>query len=475
MVRYEVASLFEPPVAYGRQQLTFARYQRQVPVESRIAVGGYYYQLFAEIVYVAYLTPVYSSLTRKFEISLLNHDFFPLTLLYCLRLGSKLQVLGYHYSMEEGATIGIVGGGQLGRMLTLAALPLGFKVVVVDPKPGSPASQVGAKEITADLYDGEALRRLAEEADYITVEIEHLDTEILGQLVESGARINPSPKTIRLIQDKYMQKEFLKQAGIPLAPFRRVDDEKEANEAFEHFGHKMLFKTRHGAYDGRGNMLITKKADIRSAMKRFEGRKLYAEGYVPFVKELAVMAAKGADGNLITYPVVETIHRNNICHEVIAPAEVSAKIAADAEKLAKKVVGLLEGAGTYGIEMFLTAEGKVLVNEIAPRVHNSGHYTIEANRTSQFEQHIRAITGLPLGDTAMVVPAAVMINILGERDGPTNLTGLKDVLKVPHTSIHIYGKSPTKFDRKMGHITSTGSNVGEARDRARKARDLLNI
>ncbi len=378
--------------------------------------------------------------------------------------------------METQQTIGIVGGGQLGRMLTLAALPLGFKVVVVDPGEHSPAAQVGATEITANLYDEQALRELAAQADYITIEIEHLDADVLEKVSrETGKPVNPAPATIRLIQDKFAQKQFLAEHNVPVAPFVEITDEKSANAALKKFKGKMLLKTRHGAYDGRGNMVVKSALDIHQAFERFAGKKLYAEGFVPFTKELAVMVARSRTGEVKTYPVVETIHQRNICLEVLAPAEIPAATRKKAEKLAATVAALLDGAGMFGIEMFLTAEGEVLVNEIAPRVHNSGHYTQDAARTSQFEQHIRAVSGLPLGDTGMNVPAAVMINILGERDGPTNLTGVDKALASGHTSVHVYGKSPTKTDRKMGHINATGKTLGEARRRARQARKDIDI
>ncbi|HVS58501.1 MAG TPA: 5-(carboxyamino)imidazole ribonucleotide synthase [Candidatus Saccharimonadales bacterium] len=377
--------------------------------------------------------------------------------------------------MKGQETIGIIGGGQLGRMLTLAALPLGFNVVVVDPTPHSPAAQVGAEQIVADLYDQAALQELAKRANHITIEIEHLDADALDTLASQGVHINPAPATIRLIQDKFAQKRFLHQAGVPVAPFGGISTRQSAEAALKTFGGRMLIKTRHGAYDGRGNMVVRSSADIDAALKAFKGRKLYAEAYVPFVKELAVMVARGLDGSVALYPVVETIHERNICLEVIAPAQVDEKVRKQAEQVALRVASLLKGAGMFGIEMFLTKDDRILVNEIAPRVHNSGHYSIEANRTSQFEQHIRAVSGLPLGSTELVVPVAVMINILGERDGPTELKGLADVLAMPFTSVHIYGKSPTKVDRKMGHITVTGKTPDEVRKRALSARKKLSI
>lgn len=377
--------------------------------------------------------------------------------------------------MESLRTIGIIGGGQLGRMLTLAALPIGFRVVVVNPTANSPAAQVGAEEIVADLYDPKALQELAGRADYLTIEIEHLDAVSLEALADMGAKVNPAPKTIRLIQDKFLQKQRLDKAGIPVAPFTQITDENSAVKALKNFGGKMLIKARHGAYDGRGNMVIKSKADIGKALDLFKNRQLYAETYIPFKKELAVIIARDVNGKVVTYPTVETIHKRNICVEVIAPAPIGQKIRVEAERVASNVAKILEGAGVFSIEMFLTSDDKILVNEIAPRVHNSGHLTIEANRTSQFEQHIRAITGQNLGDTAMIVPAAVMVNILGERDGETKLEGLEKAKLIPGVNVHIYGKSPTKIDRKMGHITATGENLEQARKRAEDARKAIDI
>lgn len=372
-------------------------------------------------------------------------------------------------------TIGIVGGGQLGRMLTLAAKPLGFDVVVVDPGENCPATQVGAEQIVADLYDEKALRELAEKTDFITVEIEHLDTNVLEILEKSGVKVNPSPATVRLIQDKYAQKVFLHEHDVPVAPFQEVADEASALQALEGFGGKMLVKTRHGAYDGRGNMVVESAEDLKKAFETFAGKALYAEKFVPFERELAVLVARSVSGDIAVYPVVQTIHERNICVEVLSPAPVPDEVQKKAEKLAHSVAEHLKGAGIFGIEMFLTAESEVLVNEIAPRVHNSGHHTIEGNRTSQFEQHVRAVTGLPLGDTSLTAPATVMVNILGERNGETEVTGLENTLAIPDVHVHFYGKSPTKIDRKMGHITATADTLDEARDRARKARESLTI
>lgn len=378
-------------------------------------------------------------------------------------------------AMKQMKTLGIVGGGQLGRMLALAAKPLGLEVVVVDPGENCPAAQVGAEQIVADLYDEKALRELAEKTDFITVEIEHLDTHVLELLEKSGVKVNPSAATIRLIQDKYAQKVFLQEHDVPVAPFQEVTDQTSALEALENFGGKMLMKTRHGAYDGRGNMVVTGVEDVTKTFETFAGKALYAEKFVPFERELAVLVARSMSGDIAVYPVVQTIHERNICVEVLSPAPIADEIQKKAENLAHVVAKHLQGAGVFGIEMFLTKEGEVLVNEIAPRVHNSGHHTIEGNRTSQFEQHVRAVTGLPLGDTGLTAPATVMVNILGERNGDTEVSGLEKALAITDVHVHMYGKSPTKIDRKMGHITATANTLEEAKIKAEKARELLSI
>jgi phosphoribosylaminoimidazole carboxylase PurK protein len=376
--------------------------------------------------------------------------------------------------MAQTGTIGIVGGGQLGRMLTEAALPLGFRVVVLDPGANCPAAQVGAEQITGDLYDAAALQQLADRSDYLTIEIEHLDAGLLEQIAQGGKAINPSPATVKMIQDKYQQKVWLREAGIPVADFVEITDAASAEKALQDFGGKMLLKSRLGAYDGRGNAVVNSPDEIESAMKVL-GNKLYAEKFVPFTHELAVMVARDTRGNVATYPVTETIHERNICVETRTPYGHGTDGVEKGEQCAKDVAQHLQGAGVFGIEMFLADNGDILINEIAPRVHNSGHYTIEACETSQFEQHIRAITGMELGSTRLKVPAAVMVNILGERDGPTEVKGLEEAQKIPGVTVHLYGKSPTKIDRKMGHITAVGDTLQEARKRAEQARKLIDV
>ena len=363
--------------------------------------------------------------------------------------------------------IGIIGGGQLGRMLTEAAHPLGFQVCVIDPVENSPAAQVGAAQIHAKLTDEDAIFRLANRVNVITWEIEHIPADFLIELVEAGASIEPSPGTLRIIQDKLRQKEFLAAAGIPVAPFsERLNGDNFLG------GGPYVVKSRRGGYDGRGNLVVDSLDDARIA-GFFGGQSVYVEQAVAFEKEIAVIAARDKQGNISTYPAVETIHKDNICHIVLSPAEVEPAVLEQANEIAQETLAKLDGAGVFAIEMFVV-NGQVLVNEIAPRVHNSGHHTIEANVTSQFEQHIRAVTGMPLGSTAMRSAAAVMINVLGTRDEPLSREGLGRVLLLPDTHPHFYGKNP-RLARKIGHITVLAESVQEAKRIAIKARGELQI
>jgi len=374
--------------------------------------------------------------------------------------------------------IGIVGGGQLARMMAEPAKRLGLALTVIDPTPNSPAGQL-ANEITADFNDEKALRELAKRSDVITIEIEVTDEEglknILEELNESGLPVHPSPKTLAVIQDKLLQKLFLKKNKIPTPDFLEVKTSRDILKAEEKFSFPLVLKARTGAYDGRGNALIKNKSQVDSALNKLRGKKLYVEKFVPFIKELAVIVARSTSGEIVTYPVVETIHKNNILHYLLSPAPVDNKVATKVNELAIKTMKHLKGAGVFGIEMFLTNDGKVLINEIAPRVHNSGHHTIEANETSQFEQHVRAITGMLLGSTRATSPAAVMINILGDRTGKANPKGIEKAEKIPGVTVHIYGKLETKLERKMGHITAIADTLDEALNNAKLARSYITI
>jgi 5-(carboxyamino)imidazole ribonucleotide synthase len=373
-------------------------------------------------------------------------------------------------------SIGIIGGGQLGRMLAFAAMQMGFRITVIDPTPNSPAGQVAHKQIVADFTDEDAIMSVAQKCRYVTFEIELANAKVLDALAERGVSVQPSPQTLSILQDKWRQKTFLSNCRIAIPRFELAHDNAELLlQALQKFGGPIVVKARFGAYDGRGNYVVRDKNDISGALEKLHGKSLYVEEFVPFKHELAVIAAKSIQGEVSLYPVVQTVQQNNICHLVIAPAPIETNVLDQAKELAQNAMEQLEGAGVFGIEMFETEDGQVLVNEIAPRVHNSGHFTIEACRTSQFEQHIRAITGMPLGSTKMLVPAAVMVNILGNRTGGARITGVTEALASEGTSIHIYGKEETRPERKMGHITVTAGNLEDAMQRAQCAREKIGI
>lgn len=372
-------------------------------------------------------------------------------------------------------TIGIVGGGQLGRMLTEASESLDLDIIVLEPTKNPPAVQVGGKQILGSLTDPEKIKELAEKSDFLTWEIEHINTEVLEELENQGFKINPSPRTLAKIKDKFLQKEFLKENGVPTALFRKVENIEDLKKAAEELSLPIVLKTRFGGYDGRGNFVIRNESDFEEGFNRLGGENLYAEGWVDFEKELAVMAARDKNGNIKTYPVVQTIHENNILQVVLAPAPISSEQSLKAEEFAKKVMEHLDGAGVFGIEMFLTKSGEILVNEIAPRVHNSGHFTIEACNTSQFENHLRAVSEMELGSTDMKTGASVMINILGDRNGVAETKGIEEAEKLGNVFVHIYGKKEVKPERKMGHLTVVGDNLEKVLEKANLARSLISI
>ncbi len=371
--------------------------------------------------------------------------------------------------------IGIVGGGQLGRMLIQAAHKLGFLVTVLDPTPNSPAGKIADAEIIGSFKDEDKIFELAEVSDFITFEIESANAEALEELISRGAIVNPEPKVLKIIKDKFNQKVFLRDHEVPVADFAIIDSIDDCLKQAEIFGYPFLLKARFDAYDGRGNFVIKSKDDINLAFEKLSKSSLYAEKFVPFMKELSVVSARGMSGDIISFPVVETIHKNNICHIVRSPAPVSHEVILKAKELAEKVLDLLGGVGVFAIEMFLAENGELLVNEIAPRVHNSGHHTIEAFNMSQFEAHIRAITGMPLVEPEATSRASVMVNILGEREGEAMLdSGFKGDFE-SGTTIHIYGKMETRRERKMGHITVLADTLEEAENRALEVRKSLEI
>ncbi len=356
-----------------------------------------------------------------------------------------------------GPTLGIVGGGQLGRMIAEAAAPLGVDVVVLDPTPDCPATPVARDQVVADFDDPDGIRELASRVDALTFEIELADPEALAAAAaEHDVPVHPDPETLETIQDKLVQAETLADAGIPEPAFAAVATEAGLERVIEEFGGVML-KARTGGYDGRGNVPVTDPADAADALATVGGDAM-AERFVEFEREIAVIGVKGPNGETRTYPPTETVHREEILRESVSPARADDAVIARAEAVAEDVLSVLDGRGVYGIELFETADGDVLVNEIAPRPHNSGHWTIEGARSSQFENHVRAVLGWPLGPTDLVAPAATA-NLLGDvvEPAPAVLHGVESVLAAPNATVHWYGKAETRPLRKMGHLTVTGS------------------
>jgi len=358
--------------------------------------------------------------------------------------------------------LGIIGGGQLGMMITEAAKKMTehiSEVIVLDPTKNCPAAQVGAKQIVADFKDEKAIRELAERSDLITYEIESGNSEVLKS-VEGKTEINPSPETLKIIQDKLLQKTFLHEHKIPVADFIQVNNIEDLENGLKKFGYPSLLKIRRDAYDGRGNYKINSQDEIKKAFSYFREKNLMLEKFVPFKIEVSIIAARNTKGQIKTYPLVENIHEHNILRQTIAPARVSKEIAEKAQKIAETTMDVLKGAGVFGIEMFVDSNDEILINEIAPRVHNSGHHSLQSSETSQFEQHLRAILGLELGSVNLVHPT-VMYNILGSEDFEGEYKPI--VITEKNVFLKMYGKKISKPLRKLGHINIV-ANTGESID-----------
>ncbi len=360
-------------------------------------------------------------------------------------------------------TLGVVGGGQLGRMLAEAASPLGVSLVVLDPTPECPAYPVAREQVVGSFDDEEGIRELAERSDALTFEIELADPDVMERVAsETGVSVQPSPDTLRLIQDKLVQKRALADAGISVPEFRAVGGPEELREALSDLGTPAMVKARRGGYDGRGNLPIEGPADAETVLSELGGDAM-VEAFVPFVRELSVIGVKGSE-ELRTYVAGENVHEEEILRETVVPARTNDEVRTRAQAVAREVLSLLEGRGTYGIELFETEGGELLVNEIAPRPHNSGHWTIEGAHASQFENHVRAVLGLPLGPTELR-KTTVSANLLGDVPSrEARLSGVADVLAEPNAHLHWYGKREVRELRKMGHVTVTEAEGEDGRD-----------
>ncbi len=376
---------------------------------------------------------------------------------------------------KSGKRIGIVGGGQLAKMTALSALEFGCDIHILERKPEGPAMNLAGKTFIGDWDNPDDLLKLAEHADVITLENEFVDANSLSELEKAGHTLFPTSKSIGLVQDKYIQKQTLQEAGLPLIPFRAIESREEIIEVAKELNWPLVIKARRNGYDGKGNATINDENEIDAAWDKLDGdnRTLYAEAFCPFVSELAIIITTSRNGEVATYPLVESVQRDHICHIVRAPAHVSDSITENAIDIAQRAVVAFGAIGSFGVEMFLTKDEEVIINELAPRVHNSGHYTIEACECSQFENHVRAVLGWPLGSTKMVKPAAVMVNLLGQDHGSGQPAGFDEALTMPGVHIHIYGKELSMPGRKMGHVTALGETIPEAEKAAQAAADVL--
>ncbi len=357
-----------------------------------------------------------------------------------------------------GPTLGVVGGGQLGRMLGEAASPLGVDVVVLDPTPNCPASRV-ADQIEGELDDPDAVRELAERADVLTYEIETADPDLLANVrAETDTPVHPDPETLAVTGDKLREKEALAGAEIPVPQFVPADNPAAVEAAIDRFGGVML-KAREGGYDGRGNEPVTETTNAEHALQTVGGDAV-AEELLDFDRELAAIGVRGEDETRV-FPVTETIHREEILRGTVSPPRVDDATRERAREVVESVLEQLDGRGVFGVELF-DLGGEIVVNEIAPRPHNSGHWTIEGAATSQFEQHVRAVLGWPLGPVDRVAPTA-SANILGDVESPeeATLSGVDAVLSEPTASLHWYGKREARPLRKMGHLTVTDADAAD--------------
>jgi 5-(carboxyamino)imidazole ribonucleotide synthase len=355
-----------------------------------------------------------------------------------------------------GQTIGIIGGGQLGRMMALSAKASGFKIAVLEPTVNGPCAQVADIEINGEYDDIASLKKLADVSDVITYEFENISSEALEWL-RKHAYLPQGSQLLKLTQDRLTEKKAIVNAGATVAPFHEIQTISDIEQYIEELGYPSVLKTTRGGYDGKGQLVIREKSDIAQAESLLKTGVCVLEAWIPFTKEISVIVTRNGNGESKHFPVAENIHVDNILHKSIVPARISEVAEKRAIEQASKLAESLDLIGTLAVEMFLTAEDDIIINELAPRPHNSGHYTMEACETSQFEQHVRAVCNWPLGNTELLKPV-VMVNILGEHLAPL----LKEISTRTDWKIHLYGKAEAKLKRKMGHVNIMRRTVQEA-------------
>ena len=374
--------------------------------------------------------------------------------------------------LAPGAAIGILGGGQLGRMLGFAARAMGYRIVVLDPDPACPAAAIADRVVVGGYDDAAAALELAGLVDVVTYELEHVDAGVVEAL-EARIPVRPGLRALRVAQDRLAERRFLAGLGLATAPWREASDDASLLDAASALGFPLRVKAPFGGYDGRSQVRVGDEAGLSRALERLDrpvGSPMLVEAELDYALELSVVVARALDGRLAAYPAGRNRHDDGILVESVVPADVPATVAAAAAGIGARVAEALEAVGVVSVELFLLRDGSLAVNEIAPRVHNSGHWTIEGARTSQFEQHIRAVCGLPLGDPAALGPTA-MVNLLGSGESRTaRLAGVAEALADPLAHLHVYAKRMVFERRKMGHLTLAGAATpGGALARARAA------
>ena len=373
-------------------------------------------------------------------------------------------------------TIGILGGGQLGKMMAAEAVRMGVDARLLSPKEAGPMRPYTGARV-GDWTDPDVLRPFTADCDVVTVESEWAPADAAAEVLPDGAALWPSTQTLSLIKDKGVQKQHLADAGCPVPAFACCETLDEALDAAEEFGYPVVLKQYRGAYDGYGNATAASEDELREAWPDLATEDgAMVETFADFARELAVQVARRPGGNQVVYPVAYTEQRDHRCHAVEVPADIDDAIADKARHIAQKSVDAVEGVGLIAVELFEMPDGRVLVNELAPRPHNTGHYSIEGAATSQFENHVRAVLDWPLGDPSLRTPVAVMVNVLGRREGtPPQTTGLPRALDTEGVTPHIYGKPDVRPGRKMGHVTALGTDRADTRKRAEMAASAIEL
>ena len=372
-----------------------------------------------------------------------------------------------------GATLGVMGSGQLGRMFAIEARKMGYRIHTFSPDSDSPTGQIADREVTASYADEAAVRDFARGISVLTFEFENVPSQTVEWAAEH-CLVRPAGRVLHICQHRLREKEFLASAGLPVAPFRKVKSAAELATAAAEIGLPGVLKTAAFGYDGKGQRKLLPGDDLAAVWCPFEGAPAVLEGFIRFEREISVLVCRGVDGSMATWPVCENEHADHILDITYCPARIPAAVAEDARALAERVAVSLDLVGVLAVELFLLADGGIVINELAPRPHNSGHFSFDASVTSQFAQQVRAVCGLPLGSTDSLSPAA-MSNLLGDvwLDSRTGTPNWAAALAIPGVFLHLYGKAEPKRGRKMGHITALGSDVNTAAEKARMARTAL--